>query len=128
MNDTGNAAVAAAAGIGMVGIIIYFAIIALMIVSMWKVFAKGGQPGWACLIPFYNIYVMLQVAGKPGWWLILFFIPFVNFIMIIITLAGIATNFGKGVGYVLGLIFLPIIFWPMLAFGSAQYVGTATAE
>ena len=94
-----------------------------MLASMWKVFAKAGQPGWACIIPFFNIYIMLQVAGKPGWWLILFFIPLVNFIMAILTLVGMAANFGKGVGYVLGLLFLPIIFWPMLAFGDAEYAG-----
>lgn len=103
--------------------IIYLAIMVLMIASMWKVFTKAGQPGWASIIPIYNVYIMLQIAGKPGWWLILFFIPLVNLIMIIITYAGIASSFGKGVGYTLGLIFLPIIFWPMLGFGSAEYVG-----
>lgn len=95
----------------------------LMLVSMWRVFTKAGQPGWAVLIPIFNTYVMLKVAGKPGWWLLLLLIPVVNLIVTILMLAGIANNFGKGGGYVLGLIFLPFIFYPMLAFGDAQYCG-----
>ena len=113
-----NAEGAAAGGIFM---IIWAALVVLMIVSSWKIYTKAGKPGWACLIPFYNIYVMLEIAGKPGWWLILFFIPIANIVVAIMMLVGLAANFGKGAGYVLGFIFLPIIFYPMLAFGSAQY-------
>ena len=108
------------AGGGLV-MILYLALVILMIVSMWKVFTKAGQPGWAVLIPFYNAYVMLKIAGKPGWWLILFFIPIVGFIIAILSLIGLATNFGKGGGFVVGLIFLPIVFYPILGFGSATY-------
>jgi uncharacterized membrane protein YhaH (DUF805 family) len=107
--------------IGAIGGLFSLIIIILMIVSMWKVFTKAGKPGWACLIPFYNIIVMLQIAGKPGWWLLLFLIPVVNFIIAIITLLAFAANFGKGGGFVAGLIFLPFIFWPLLAFGDARY-------
>lgn len=107
-------------GLGMVGII-YLAIILFMIVSMWKIFVKAGKPGWACLIPFYNAFVMLEIAGKPGWWFILLFIPIVNLVIWILALAGLAQNFGKGGGFVVGLIFLPIIFYPILGFGSATY-------
>ncbi len=87
----------------------------------WKLFVKAGQPGWAAIIPFYNIYIMLKIVGKPGWWLILFFIPFVNFIIAIIVMHNLSLRFGKGVGYTLGLIFLGFIFMPMLALGSAKY-------
>jgi hypothetical protein len=103
--------------------ICYFAIIILLIASIWKVFSKAGQPGWASIIPIYNLYVMCKVAGRPGWWLILMLIPFVNIIILIILNVDIAKRFGKGVGFALGMIFLPFIFWPMLAFGSAQYGG-----
>lgn len=95
----------------------------LMIASMWKVFTKAGQPGWASIIPFVNLYFLCKVAGRPGWWLILMLIPFVNFIILIIVDIDIAKNFGKGVGFGIGLILLPIIFFPVLAFGSAQYQG-----
>jgi Family of unknown function (DUF5684) len=111
---------AAGAGFGAFGII-YLALIVFMIVTMWKIFTKAGKPGWACLIPFYNAFVMLEIAGKPGWWFILLFIPVVNFVIGILAMVGLAQNFGKGGGYVVGMIFLPIIFYPMLAFGSATY-------
>ena len=93
----------------------------LIIAAVWRVFTKAGQPGWAALIPFYNLYVMLQIAGKPGWWLVLFFIPIVNLIIGIITIVALAAKFGKGAGFAVGLILLPIIFYPILGFGSAQY-------
>ena len=110
---------------GLLPLLLGLVLSVFMIAAMWRVFTKADQPGWGCLIPFYNIYLMLQIAGKPGWWLLLMFIPLVNIIIMILTLAGIANNFGKGGGYVLGLIFLPFIFYPMLAFGDAQYLGSA---
>lgn len=97
----------------------------LMFGAMWKLSTKAGQPGWAGIIPIYNLYVMLKVAGKPGWWLILLFIPIVNFIILILAEVEIARNFGKGGGFAVGLILLPIIFYPILAFGSAQYIGSS---
>ena len=101
--------------------IVYLALVVFLLAAMWRVFTKAGQPGWAVLIPFYNIYVMLQIAGKPGWWLLLFFIPIVNLVIAIITVAALAARFGKGAGFVVGLILLPIVFYPILGFGSAQY-------
>jgi hypothetical protein len=111
---------ASAAGGGL-AMIIPLALLVLMIVGLWKVFTKAGQPGWASLIPIYNAYVMLKIAGKPGWWLIMLFIPVVNFVFGILAMAGLARNFGKGAGFVVGLILLPFIFLLILAFGSAQY-------
>lgn len=105
-----------------------FAFIILMIAAWWKMFTKAGQPGWAAIIPIVNLYFFCKVAGRPGWWLILMFIPLVNFIIIIILCIDIAKSFGKGVGFGIGLIFLPFIFYPILAFGSAQYQGAAAAS
>ncbi len=110
----------AGAGAG-VFLFIQLAIVVFYIVTMWKIFAKAGKPGWACLIPIYNFFVMLDIAGKPAWWFLLLLIPFVNIVVGILVLASLAANFGKGGGFVAGLIFLPIIFYPILAFGSAQY-------
>ena len=98
------------------------------LISMWMIFRKAGQPGWACLIPLYNIYVLLQVAGKPGVWLIFMFIPFLNLIIAILTMVGLANNFGKDAGFAVGLILLPFIFMPILAFGSSEYIGEAGAQ
>ena len=110
-----------AGGVGIIGLVIYVAIALLMIISLWKLFSKAGQPGWASIIPIYQTVVMLQVAGKPIWWIILLFVPIANIVIVIMMLAGIAKNFGKGVGFVFGMIFLPIIFWPILGLGSAEY-------
>jgi hypothetical protein len=107
--------------------ICYFVVIILLIAAMWKVFSKAGQPGWACIIPIYNIYVLCKIAGRPGWWVLLMLIPFVNFIILIIIDIDIAKAFGKGVGFGIGLVLLPFIFFPILGFGSAQYQGSAAS-
>lgn len=108
---------------GVLVILIMLAFTLFVIVSMWKVFEKAGQPGWGILIPIYNIYLFLMIAGKPGWWLILYIIPFVNFVIGIIVSIEIAKKFGKDAAFGLGLAFFGIIFYPILAFGSAQYQG-----
>jgi len=116
----------AAAGIGIVGTIIYLAFIVFAVVVMWKVFVKAGQPGWAAIIPIYNIYVWLKVAGRPGWWLILMLIPFVNVIMALIVSMDIAKSFAKdSVFGVVGLWLFSLIGYAILAFGGAQYRGPA---
>jgi hypothetical protein len=107
--------------------IVYVTFLVLMLASLWKVFTKAGQPGWAILIPIYNLYIMCKIAGRPGWWLILMLIPFVNFIIAIILYVDIAKSFGKGVGFAVGMLFLPFIFFPILGFGSAQYQGPTRA-
>jgi len=91
----------------------------------WRLFTKAGKPGWASLIPIYNLYVLLTIVGRPGWWLILFLIPVVNIVIEIVVLIDLAKSFGKGVGFGLGLLFLGFIFFPILALGSASYVGPA---
>jgi len=102
-------------------LIFVFAIIIFLIISMWKVFEKAGQPGWATLIPIYNIYIMVKIAGKEGWWVLLYLIPIVSLIISIIVSIEIAKKFGKDTGFGIGLAFLGIIFWPILGFGDAVY-------
>ena len=102
--------------------------VALAIISIaghWRIFTKAGQPGWAALIPVYHYYVMLKVAGKPGWWLLLFLVPLVNLVVIVLMLVGLAKNFGRDAGFAIGLVLFPYIFFPVLGFGSAQYIGHA---
>jgi len=103
--------------------LIELAIFILVIVGVWKVFTKAGRPGWASLIPIYNLYVLLKIAGKPGWWILLFLIPLVNVVMMIIVAIEVAKVFGKGTGFGLGLAFLGFIFYPILGFGDATYQG-----
>jgi len=110
------------AAMGVFGIV-YFAVILLIVVSLWKIFTKAGEPGWASIVPLYNVIVLLKVAGKPWWWLLLMIIPFVNFVIAILVFLGLAKNFGKGAGFAMGLVFLGFIFFPILAFGNARFVG-----
>ena len=109
------------AGLGMAAMIVWVAFAVLMIASMWKIFTKAGKPGWAAIIPIYNLIVLLEIAGKPIWWFILMLIPFVNIVVFIMVLLSIARNFGKGVGFAIGMLLLPFIFYPMLGFGDARY-------
>lgn len=112
-------------GFGMIGIIIYLAILIFIIVSFWKVFEKAGKPGWAAIIPIYNIIVLLEIVGKPAWWVVLMLIPFVNLIVAIIVTNLLSKSFGKGVGFTIGLLLLSFIFYPILGFGDAKYGGPA---
>ena len=116
------------AGSSPVPAIIGLLVALLMIVAMWKVFVKAGQPGWASIIPIYNLYVWCKIVGRPGWWIILMLIPFVNIIVGILLCIDMAKSFGKGAGFGIGLAFLGIIFLPILGFGSAQYLGAAAVE
>jgi hypothetical protein len=99
-----------------------------MIAACWKIYTKAGQPGWAAIVPIYNLYIWCKIVGRPWWWILLMLIPFVNFIIGIILCIDLAKSFGKGVGFGLGLVFLGIIFFPILGFGSAQYQGPAAGS
>lgn len=106
---------------------IVLAIIIAVIAGIWKVFEKAGKPGWAAIIPIYNLIVLLEIAGKPLWWIILFFIPFVNLIAVILVSLAVARNFGKSDAFGIGLALLGFIFYPILGFGDAQFKGAAPA-
>jgi ABC-type sulfate transport system permease subunit len=113
----------AAAAFGMVFMLCWLAFMVLMIAAAWMIFSKAGEPGWAAIIPIYNVIVLLKVVGKPLWWFLLLCIPFVNFVVGIILSLELAKKFGQGTGFGIGLIFLPFIFYPILGFGSARYQG-----
>jgi len=115
-------------GPGVVFTLFYLAIVVFVIAGIWKVFTKAGQPGWAAIVPFYNIYVLCKIAGRPGWWLALFFIPVVSIVIGIIVMIDLARAFGKGTGFGIGLAFLGFIFFPILGFGSAQYRTGSTGD
>ena len=113
----------AADGPGLVFWIVWAIVVIFEIAAIWIVFTKAGKPGWASIIPIYNGIVILEIAGRPLWWFLLYFIPLVNIIIAIIVMIDFAKSFGKGLGFGLGLIFLPIIFFPALAWGDAEYLG-----
>lgn len=104
-------------------LICWLAFFVLMIASMWTVFTKAGKPGWAAIVPIYNIIVMLEIVGRPLWWILLMLIPLVNVVIGIMLTIEMARAFGKGLGFAIGLMLLPFIFFLILAFGDAKYQG-----
>jgi hypothetical protein len=112
-------------GIVLVGLVV----VVFMIAAVWKVFSKAGQPGWAAIIPIYNTYVLCKVAGRPGWWVILFFVPIANIVVSILVALDVAKAFGKGGAFGVFLLWLiPIIGYPILGFGSDPYRGAPSRE
>ncbi len=105
-------------------IIVWLVILAIYVVSAWKIYVKAGKPGWAAIIPFYNIYVLLKIVGKPGWWLILYIIPIVNIVISLIVSLQLAKSFGRSSLFgVVALWLFSIIGYPILAFDKSKYVG-----
>ncbi|HVM87832.1 MAG TPA: DUF5684 domain-containing protein [Puia sp.] len=111
------------AGFLLIFTIIVLIIAIIVIAGMWKVFEKAGQQGWKAIIPIYNIYILTKIAGKPGWWTLLCCIPYLNIVFIVWLYNMISKSFGKSEGFTVGLVFLGIIFWPILGFGNAHYLG-----
>lgn len=120
MYDSYESAIMAAMGIYVVVIL---AITVFAIVCMWKIFTKAGQPGWASIIPFYNYYVLFDIAWGNGLLFLLMLIPVANFVIMIILWVKLSQAFGYSAAFAIGLLFLPIIFLPILAFGSSRYIG-----
>ncbi len=122
--------------------IIYLIIIVIILASLWKIYVKAGKPGWAAIIPFYNLWVFIEIVGRPSWWFwmiivggILTMIPILGiliaialFVLIIMLYIDLAKSFGKSVGFAIGLIFLSFIFLPILGFGNSQYLGPAASQ
>jgi hypothetical protein len=120
-NDTGGAIA------GTLVLLIQLAILIAILAGAWKMFEKAGKPGWAAIIPIYNIIVILEICGRPIWWILLMLIPCVNIVIAVIVWIDVAKSFGKSELYGIGLAFLGFIFVPMLGFGSARYVGPSAA-
>ena len=108
-------------GYPIIVLLIELAMIALVIVGLWKLFEKAGKPGWAAVIPIYISCILIDIAGKPIWWILLMFIPIVNLVVGILVMVALAEKFGRGLGTTIGLIFLPMLFLLILGFGSAEY-------
>lgn len=120
----GNAG-AIMAVISGVGGLVLMAISLVVIIALWKVFTKAGQPGWAAIVPIYNCIVLTKIVGKPMWVAILLILPCTAFIGWIIAALALAKCFGKGTGFAIGLILFAPLFLLPLGFGSAQYQGPA---
>ncbi len=106
-------------------VILYLAVIALMLVSFWKLAEKAGRQGWEGIVPIYNMYIFTQIAGLPIMWFIFMFIPCLNIVAMVMLGLAMAKVFGKEPAFAIGLILLGIVFYPLLAFGDAKYTAPA---
>lgn len=121
---TGQASGSSVAAFLVVALVLYV----FYAICGWKVFTKAGQPGWAALIPIYNTYIVTKIVGRPGWWVILTIIPYVNIVFTIILAHDLSKSFGHGGGFTVGLVLLGIVFLPILAFGSSTYRGPSASS
>ncbi len=105
-----------------IGIFIWLAFVVVVLVALWKTFEKAGRPGWNAIIPFYNIYVMLLMVNRPGWWLIWYFVPFANIVVHLIVSLRLAKAFKRSEAFGIILLWLfPLIGYLILGFGSSKY-------
>ena len=112
----------------IIWILIMLAFTIFMIAANWLIYEKAGKPGWACIIPVYSTLILLEIVGKPWWWLLLMFIPVANIVFAIWMTNLLSKSFGYNEGFTVGLILLPFIFYPIMGFGSAKYKGPAGTE
>ncbi len=119
----GDIAQTTTTGASSATLLIYLAYVVFLFASQWRLFTKAGQPGWAAIVPIYGLIVLLKIVGRPWWWIFLLFL----IIPIFIVLHDLSKSFGKEIGFTIGLILLGIVFWPILAFGSATYQGPSAS-
>ena len=115
-------------GGAIVFLVLAFAALILVIAGWWKMFEKAGEAGWKAIIPIYNLIILLKIAGRPVWWILLLLIPCVGVVIMIIMYSDLSKSFGKGAGFTVGLVFLQPIFVLILGFGDAKYLGPAGPE
>ena len=118
------------ASAGMLGALIVAMLVTVLVawavvaVAGWKIFQKAGIEGWKALIPFYSTYLLLEVAGYNGWFVLLSFVPYASIVVAVLLALGLAKNFGKSVLFaIFGLLIFSIVGYLMLAFGSDKYLG-----
>lgn len=115
----------ALAAAGLLFALLPLIIYAITVAGLWKVFTKAGRPGWAAIIPIYNIWILMKIGDSGVLWFVLSIIFGLPVIKIYID---VLDKFGKGIGYAVGMLFLPFIFMPMLGFGSAQFQGSGATR
>lgn len=96
----------------------------ITLAGMWTTFVKAGKPGWAAIIPFYNIWVLIKITDNEWWWFVLFLIPLAQIVAVIKISLDLAKQFGQGIVFGIGLWLFPFIFWPLLGFGDYRFQGS----
>ena len=110
----------ALAAFGLLFTLLPLIVFAITVAGMWKIFTKAGEPGWAAIVPIYNIWVLTKIGDSGVLWFalsVLFGLPVIKIYI------DVLDKFGKGIGYALGMFFLPFVFFPLLGFGDAQFRG-----
>ena len=97
-------------------------IVVLTYAGLWGIFTKAGKPGWASVVPVYNQIVLLEMVGRPIWWLFLLFLPFVNIVFSIMIWLDILAAFRKPQWHIFLTVFLPFFYLPYLGFSDSDYV------
>lgn len=122
-------AIAGAAGIMVIVIwLVSLAVAIVSIIAIWKIFVKAGEPGWAAIIPFYNLYTLFKITWEQPLMFLLCLVPVANVVISIMTMLKLAKAFNKSTGFGVGLILLSVVFLPMLGFGDAEYAGVPDAR
>jgi len=120
-----DAEAAAAASVVVLGLVLGLVAYVVGALGLMGVFRKAGRPGWAAFVPVYNTIVLLQVVGRPLWWFLLLLVPGVNVVVGIVLMNDLATSFGQGAGFTVGLVLLSIVFVYVLWLGPSTYRGPA---
>ncbi len=123
-----EAALAVAGSVAVIYSLIVLAIAVFVLIGEVKVFMKAGKPGWAVIVPFYNMYCLCDIAFGNGWLFLLYFVPCANVVLAVILQFKLAAAFGRDIGFGFGLLFLTPIFMMILGFGSAEYIGPQKKE
>ena len=126
--DNSNGGIVALLTSGVVGIVGLLIIIVLLIAA-WKLYAKAGKPGWAAIIPFYNIWVMGEIiyGSANAWKCLLMLIPGIGGFFGWLFLFRFAQVFGKEILFCILNILFPYIIMPMMAFGGDTYKGPTSS-
>jgi hypothetical protein len=110
-------------GFPVMFLLIILAVSLLIVAAYWIIYERAGQAGWKSLIPIYNMYVLMEISGKPGWWMFLLFVPLVGVVVYLLAMLSLAKRFGRSELFGVGIFLLPMVFLPLLAFGGAKYEG-----
>lgn len=127
-NPEGEESESLSAPVGVAMLVVAVAFAVMIGAAMWRIFTKAGESGWKSLIPVWNLIVLVRMAGRPRWWLLLLLVPVVNLVVTLAIFIALSRAFGKGIGFGIGLVLLGLVFFPVLAFGQAQYTGGRTGQ
>ena len=118
----------AAFAAAIVFFLLYFVFAIFAIITMWKLYRKANKPGWAAIVPVYNYVVLLEIVGRPIWWILLSFVPLVNIYVAFVVALDLAKSFGKSTGFGVANFFVPFITYPILAFSKGSHYAGPIAE